>query len=69
MGKVIVALTLAGAFTLTGCNYVDPCAQLPAPTKEQLTTAADVTIEVEREGRGGVDCELRDGRWQREIDD
>lgn len=67
MGRVIIALAVAGAFTLTACNPTNPCAQLPPPTPEQNAVAVP-PVEVEQPGRNDVDCELIGGTWQPERD-
>jgi hypothetical protein len=52
---------LASSLLLTGCNTVNPCAHLAAPTIEEQNVAAAKPgiIEIEQEGRNGYDCELR----------
>ena len=68
-----VALALAAAL-LSGCSSTSPCAELPAPTAEQLAAASQqvrglpVEGEVEHEG---VDCFVDAGsrRWTEEAEE
>ncbi|WP_369053408.1 hypothetical protein [Kineococcus terrestris] len=65
-----VVTTLA----LTGCSATDPCTQLPAPTRQQVATAAEqvrgLTVEVEVEV-SGVDCfvDPASRRWTQELEE
>lgn len=68
MGKVLIALSVAGAFALTGCDTGNPCDQLPPPTPEQNAVAMP-PVEVEQPGRSDYDCKLVGGIWTPENDD
>jgi len=59
----VLASVAAG---LTGCNVRNPCADLAPPTEQQMAVAA-AGAEVEIEVSDNVDCELVNGRWERET--
>jgi hypothetical protein len=63
---LLAAASLATLLSAASCGK-DPCAELAPPVKAE-TDAATAGAEVERELSSGVDCELVNGRWQRETD-
>ncbi|WP_337063325.1 hypothetical protein [Kineococcus sp. G2] len=62
------------AVALTACSGTSPCAELPAPTAEQVAVASQqvrglpVEVEVEHEG---VDCFVDPAtrRWTEEVEE
>lgn len=68
MRKILVGLAVvAGAFSLTACEYTPACSGLTASAADKSAAAAGYEVEVT--DSQGYDCELsRDGRsWQ--VDD
>ncbi|WP_432546044.1 hypothetical protein [Kineococcus sp. SYSU DK004] len=69
-----VLAAVVTTLVLTGCSATDPCTQLPAPTREQVATAAQqvrgLTVEVEVEV-SGVDCFVDPAtrRWTQELEE
>ncbi|WP_432503249.1 hypothetical protein [Kineococcus arenarius] len=69
-----LAATALATLTLTACSGTSPCAELPAPSDEQLAAASQqvrglaVEVEVEHEG---VDCfvDPTTGRWTEELEE
>ncbi|NAZ86474.1 hypothetical protein [Kineococcus indalonis] len=59
---------------LTACSGTSPCAELPAPSAEQVAAASQqvrgLAVEVEVEHRG-VDCFVDPGarRWSQEVEE
>lgn len=70
VGRYVAAVIVAAAVGgfASACNTVPPCETLPAPTPVELQVAGQPNTEVEKELAENVDCELRDGRWQREVE-
>lgn len=52
---------------LSGCNTVDPCTKLAAPTPQELA-AVQSGAQVERDANATIECDLINGRWIREHD-
>lgn len=58
------SVALVGALSLTSC-VEDPCRKLAPPNAAELAAVA-AGAQVERDTPNGVECDLIDGRWQRE---